>query len=95
MVLTAFQNVADTLHAIDADARSLHSAGAAEQAARQSLDIARRQWQLGAVGYPAVLLAQQSYQQARLTLTAARAARYTDTVALYQALGGGWDATGR
>jgi len=90
VVLTAFQNVADALHAVDADARALRSADAAEQAARRSLGIAQRQWQLGALAYPAVLLAQQSWQQASVALIAARAVRYADTVALFQALGGGW-----
>ncbi|WP_082491587.1 efflux transporter outer membrane subunit [Duganella sp. Leaf126] len=93
-VLTAFQNVADALHAVDADARALHSAEAAEQAARRSLTITERQWQLGALAFPAVLLAQQSWQQASVALIAARAARYTDTVGLYQALGGGWTDAG-
>ncbi|HWW72143.1 MAG TPA: TolC family protein, partial [Duganella sp.] len=64
----------------------------AEKAARKSLAIAQRQWQLGAVGYPAVLVARQGYQQSAIALIQARAARYTDTVALFQALGGDWDA---
>lgn len=89
-VLTAFQDVADTLHAIDADARALRAAAAAEQAASKSRRIAERQWQLGLTGYPPVLLASQSWQQAHLALIQAQASRYTDTVALYQALGGGW-----
>jgi len=92
VVLTAFQNVADALHAIDTDARALQTALAAEQAAHRSLTIAQRQWQLGAVAYPAVLQAQQAYQQAVIALIQARALRYTDTVALFQALGGGWDS---
>jgi NodT family efflux transporter outer membrane factor (OMF) lipoprotein len=90
VVLAAFQNVADTLHAIEADARTLQATSAAEQAARKSLAIVQRQQQLGAVAYPAVLQAQQAYQQAAITLIQARAARYADTVALFQALGGGW-----
>jgi NodT family efflux transporter outer membrane factor (OMF) lipoprotein len=90
VVLATFQNVADTLHAIEADARTLQATSAAEQAARKSLAIVQRQQQLGAVAYPAVLQAQQAYQQAAITLIQARAARYADTVALFQALGGGW-----
>jgi NodT family efflux transporter outer membrane factor (OMF) lipoprotein len=89
-VLAAFRDVADTLHAIEADARALQAALAAEQAARKSLAIATRQWELGAAGRPAVLQAQQGYQQAAIGLVQARAARYADTVALFQALGGGW-----
>ncbi|USX17849.1 efflux transporter outer membrane subunit [Oxalobacteraceae bacterium OTU3REALA1] len=88
VVLLAFQNVAGALHAIDADAKTLQAASATERAARKSLTIARRQWQLGAIAYPAVLQAQQAYQQAAIALIPARAARYTDTVALFQALGG-------
>jgi outer membrane protein TolC len=34
--------------------------------------------------------AQQVYAQARLAYVQAFAARYTDTVTLFQALGGGW-----
>jgi outer membrane protein TolC len=37
-----------------------------------------------------LLTAQQSYQQARLAYVRALASRYTDTVTLFQALGGGW-----
>lgn len=91
-VLVAFQNVADALHAIEADARTLQAASATERAARKSLAIAQRQWQLGAIGYPAVMQARQAYQQAAIALLPARAARYADTVALFQALGGGWDS---
>lgn len=89
-VLTAFQNVADTLHAIDADAKGLRAATMAERAAHNSLAIAQRQRELGLIGFPAVLQAQQAYQQALGSLVQARAARYADTVALFQALGGGW-----
>ncbi|WP_109123583.1 efflux transporter outer membrane subunit [Dyella sp. C11] len=89
-VLGAMQNVADTLHAIDADAQALAAAQRAEQAAARSLDIARRQLALGDLSESAMLNAQLTWQQAALTLVQARAARYADTVALFQSLGGGW-----
>lgn len=89
-VLSAVQNVADTLHAIDADARAMAAADRAEQAAARSLDIAKRQLALGDLSESAMLNAQLSWQQAALSLVQARAARYADTVALFQALGGGW-----
>lgn len=95
VVLAAFQNVADTLNAVDADARTLRAVTAAEQAWRRSLDIAQKQWKLGALGHPAVLQAQQTYQQSLVALLQARAACYADTVALFQALGGGWDTEPR
>lgn len=89
-VLAAMQNVADTLHAIDADAQAWVAAQKAEQAAARSLDIAKRQLALGDVSESALLGVQLTWQQAALSLVQARAARYADTVALFQALGGGW-----
>jgi NodT family efflux transporter outer membrane factor (OMF) lipoprotein len=89
-VLTAFQNVADALRALDLDASALKAQADAESLARESLDLATRQYQLGAVSYLALLDAQRSYQQSRIGLVQAQAARYADTAALFQALGGGW-----
>jgi NodT family efflux transporter outer membrane factor (OMF) lipoprotein len=90
VVLEAFQNVADSLLAIEHDATVLGAQLHAERAAASSLEIARRQLALGATSYLALLNAEQSYQQAVIGLAQARAARYADTVALFQALGGGW-----
>jgi NodT family efflux transporter outer membrane factor (OMF) lipoprotein len=89
-VLTAFQNVADTLTALQLDAQALSASARAERAAKESLLTVRRNVELGSVGYLALLNAQQTYQQAVLNLAQAQANRYTDTVALFQALGGGW-----
>ena len=89
-VITAFQNVADTLRALQYDAESVKAQVAAERAAAQSLEITRRSMQLGAVSYLALLSAEQTYQQAIISLVQAQANRYADTAALFQALGGGW-----
>jgi NodT family efflux transporter outer membrane factor (OMF) lipoprotein len=89
-VLTGFQNVADTLEAVRHDADELKAALSAEQAARKSLDIARAQLRLGQVSSASLLVAQASYEQAAQGLIQARAARYVDSVALFQSLGGGW-----
>jgi NodT family efflux transporter outer membrane factor (OMF) lipoprotein len=89
-VITAFQNVADALHALQSDAETLKAAYAAERAAFKSLEIARRQLQLGAIGYLGLLTTQNTYQTALVALVQAQAARYADTAALFQALGGGW-----
>jgi NodT family efflux transporter outer membrane factor (OMF) lipoprotein len=89
-VLTAFQNVADTLTALEKDADALKAAAAAEQATGVTLELTRKQWQSGYAGYLALLSAEQAYQQALLNRIQAQASRYTDTVALFQALGGGW-----
>jgi NodT family efflux transporter outer membrane factor (OMF) lipoprotein len=89
-VIAALQNVADTLHALQSDADTLKAAYAAERAAFDSLEITRLQLQLGAVNYLSLLTAQTTYQMALIALVQAQAARYADTAALFQALGGGW-----
>jgi NodT family efflux transporter outer membrane factor (OMF) lipoprotein len=89
-VLTAVQNVADTLAAIEQDAEGLKATSAAADAARTTLDLSERRYRAGYASYLSLLSAEQAYQQARLGLVQAQAARYADTVALYQALGGGW-----
>ena len=89
-VLSAFQNVADTLTALDNDAQALNAQNDAVAAAKASLDLIQRQYDIGTANYVALLTAQQSYQQARLAYVRALTSRYTDTVTLFQALGGGW-----
>jgi NodT family efflux transporter outer membrane factor (OMF) lipoprotein len=89
-VITAFQNVADVLHALYYDAAALEATLRAERAAAESLDIARHALQLGSISYVALLNAEQTYQQSVIALAQARANRYADTAALFQALGGGW-----
>ena len=84
------QNVADTLHALVSDADALRAAVAAEAAARRSLEITRQQLKLGQIAYLALLNAEQTYQQARLSLVQAEANRLADTAALFQSVGGGW-----
>lgn len=87
-VLTAFQNVADALHALETDADALNAASRTEEAAQKSLRVSRRQLELGSVNYLALLNSEQSYQQSVVAVAQARANRYADTAALFQALGG-------
>ena len=89
-VLTAFQNVADTLTALEQDAEAVKAASAAADAGKITLDLAQRQWQDGYAGYLALLSAEQAAGQTQINLVQAQAARYADTAALFQALGGGW-----
>jgi NodT family efflux transporter outer membrane factor (OMF) lipoprotein len=89
-VINAFQNVADVLHSIEADARTLKAAVTAEQAASRSLSIAQARLRAGEAPYLSVLAAQQTYQMARIASIQARTARLADTAALFQAAGGGW-----
>lgn len=89
-VLQAFQNVADVLRGLEVDARTLQAQINAENAARASLNLTLKQYHLGGVNYINLLNAQQQYQQARISRIQAQATRYSDTAALFQALGGGW-----
>jgi NodT family efflux transporter outer membrane factor (OMF) lipoprotein len=89
-VIAALRDVADTLHALQYDAAALRTAVEAERAAKTSLDISRRQLQLGQTGYLELLAAERVYARARLRLVRTEAARFADTAALFEALGGGW-----
>ncbi len=90
VVVTAFQNVADVLTQVVADRSALTANENAERAAARSLSLAETQYQAGSVAYLTVLTSQSQYQSAVINLIRAQAARYTDSVALFTALGGGW-----
>jgi NodT family efflux transporter outer membrane factor (OMF) lipoprotein len=89
-VITACQNVADTLVALEQDANALKAAVEAERAAKVTLDLVTKQKETGYTSYLALLSAEQTYQQALINLVQAKANRFADTAALFQALGGGW-----
>jgi NodT family efflux transporter outer membrane factor (OMF) lipoprotein len=89
-VLLAFQDVADVLLALEYDARALKAQSEAEAAARESLEVTQQQLKFGAVNYVQLFNAQRQYSLAKFALVQAQAARYADTAALFQALGGGW-----
>jgi len=89
-VLTAFQNVADTLRALESDATALTAQVEAERSSLDSLELTRQQFQAGAITYTTLLDAERTYQQAHINVVQAQANRFADTAALFQALGGGW-----
>jgi NodT family efflux transporter outer membrane factor (OMF) lipoprotein len=89
-VLQAFQNVADTLRALQNDARTFKAEVANERTSKQSLAIDQRLYKLGGVNYTTLLIAEKQYQQAVIERVKSQATRYSDTAALFQALGGGW-----
>lgn len=91
-VITAFQNVADALRALQSDARAMRAARRAEETAKASLDIVQKQLNAGQVNQLAVLNAQQTYLTASVIRVQTEANRLADTAALFMALGGGWPA---
>ena len=86
----AFRNVADALRAIQSDAVTLRAQERAVRTASDSFTLAREQFRAGAITYLTLLNAERAYEQALIGLVQAQAARYADTAALFQALGGGW-----
>jgi NodT family efflux transporter outer membrane factor (OMF) lipoprotein len=89
-VITAFQNVADALRALQADARAMQAAVHSETTAKASLDIVLKQLDAGQVNVLSLLTAQQTYLTAVVARVVTEANRLSDTAALFIALGGGW-----
>ncbi len=89
-VITAFQNVADALRAVQADAATLKAEVDAENTSSDSLNIARAQFSAGSTTFQTVLTAEQTLLTAKVNRARAQAARYADSAALFQAVGGGW-----
>lgn len=89
-VLNALRNVADTLRALQTDAEALARQVDAEDAAQGSLNLAHDRYEYGAISYLTLLDAERTEAQTHINLIQAQAARYADTAALLQALGGGW-----
>ena len=89
-VIAAFQNVADTLAALEHDAEALHASAASTEAAKVTLDVVHAQQRAGYASYLQLLSAEQAYQTAVTGQVQAQINRFADTAALFQALGGGW-----
>lgn len=89
-VLNAFEQVADTLRALENDAAVLSEDDQALTTAEQALHLVQTNYQAGLANYTQVLIADGQYHQAKIAELQALAVRYQDTVALYVALGGGW-----
>jgi NodT family efflux transporter outer membrane factor (OMF) lipoprotein len=90
VVISAFQSVADALAALQTGAAAERAANAAQLAAQRGLVLAQKQMRAGQVNRLSLLNAQQAVSQATMAAVQARADRLADTVALFQALGGGW-----
>lgn len=87
-VLQALQQVADTLRALENDARELQERDAAAQQAQANVVIAQSQFAAGGVSQFALIDTQRQALQTTLERTRAQADRFADTAALFQALGG-------
>jgi outer membrane protein TolC len=90
VVLTGFQNVADVLVALDADAKTLRERVDAASSAKTAYDVTSKRYEAGGVSLLALIDSQRESLTASIDQTRAIASRYTDSAALFQALGGGW-----
>ena len=90
VVLLAFEQVADSLRAIDHDAQTLQARTEAAGQAELTFHTASQRYDAGGISQLAVLDAQRQYLQTALDRVNSAASRYSDSAALFQALGGGW-----
>ena len=93
VLLTSFQDVADVLVALDADAKRLRDRVEASDASKTILDVTSKRYETGGVSHVELLEAQRRHLRTRIEETRALADRYADSAALFQALGGGWWVT--
>jgi NodT family efflux transporter outer membrane factor (OMF) lipoprotein len=90
-VLTAFQQVEDNLAALKILADEAAATDLAVKAAKDSLDISTYQYKAGTVVYLQVITAQAALLQEQVAAVNILARRMVSSVALVEALGGGWD----
>ena len=90
-MLGALRDVEDALTRLDADHRKVEALRASVAAAQDAADTAQVRQRNGLVQMTEVLQARQAWLADRDALAQAEAAAAQDEVALYKALGGGWD----
>ncbi len=86
-VLATFQNVADTLAALEHDAQALDAANFAARSAQGVFNETSARYRLGAVPVSAARSGEQQFRNARLDEIRYTGARLSDTAALFQAMG--------
>lgn len=89
ILLQAFQNVADSLLALQHDEQQLQLQLEALKLAKESHDLVAEQYRHGATSQLALLDAQSQWQASQIGVAQARAMLLADTAALMQSLGGG------
>ena len=92
-VLTAFQQVEDSLAALRVLENEAKSEDATVDAGLRSLQIATDQYKAGTTNYLTVITAQTALFQAQRGVVDVLNRRLTSSVMLIEALGGGWDAS--
>jgi outer membrane protein TolC len=91
-VLTAFQQVEDELATLRILEQQFQVQDQATKSANLAVQLTLNQYKAGTVAYTSVVTAQTIALTDATTLLTIRQNRLTASVALIQALGGGWDA---
>jgi len=91
VVVSSFEQVADSLKALEHDAETQQAQLDSLKASDQSLSLINANYAAGLVNYLQVLTVNSQYLQSKIGSLQILAQRFQDTVALIVALGGGWD----
>jgi len=89
-VLGAFEQVADSLKALEHDAEALQAQVEAQRATGEAVNLLQVNYRTGMAAYLDVLTADMQFHEATIAYLQAVAQRLQDTVVLFVALGGGW-----
>jgi NodT family efflux transporter outer membrane factor (OMF) lipoprotein len=89
-VLGAFEQVADSLKALEHDAEALQAQVEAQRATGEAVNLLQVNYRTGMAAYLDVLTADVQFHEATIAYLQAVAQRLQDTVVLFVALGGGW-----
>jgi multidrug efflux system outer membrane protein len=92
-VLTAFQEVEDSLSSLSVLAEAAETQQQAVEASQRALKIANDRYTGGLVTYLDVINAQETYLDAQRLATQILGQRLVTSVSLVKALGGGWDSS--
>jgi NodT family efflux transporter outer membrane factor (OMF) lipoprotein len=92
IVLSAFQNVEDSLSTLRILAIELGQQNMVVKASRDFLDLARTSYNTGVGPYADVIVAQTAMLNNQKAVLSVQMAQMTASVQLIKALGGGWDA---
>ena len=91
-VLTALQQIEDGLANLDQDGLRIAALKDTVTADQHSFDLTNRSYKVGLSTYINVLNVESQVNQAKQQLAQASLTQMTDLVALYKALGGGWQS---
>ena len=92
-VMNGYRDAENGFAALEADRARVAALTVAVNRSRFAFDAARKGFDLGLTDLTTLLDAERAWRTARASLTAAQTTALVDAATLFQALGGGWNAT--